>query len=490
MSAISSMLATRQDAEPEAPAIDPNDPWGGNPLEVDVNTTFAGLEYHAVYIAFCSCLVWLIIPGIGLLYGGLSRRKSALALLFQSFMVSATVTIQWMFWGYSLAYSKTAGPFIGDLSNFLLRGVMSGPSIGSSNLPDILFCFYQLLFCACTVQILVGGAFERGRIVPSIVFGFLWATIVYCPIACWTWNPNGWLFNLPSLDFAGGGPVHIASGCSALAYALVLGKRKNKGETKKKAHNVTLVFLGTVLIYVGWFGFNGGSTLGVSVRSMLVLFNTNAAASAGIIGWVFVDYIKHKRRFSVVGACEGAIAGLVGITPAAGYVQPWISVVIGFITAACCALMENVDSWLGIDEGMDVFKLHGIGGMVGSILTGIFATSKISMLDGATEVHGGIDGSGMQVGKQFADITAVAAYSFTVSCLLLLVMKYIPGLHLRVTDEVEERGLDNDQFFDEEIGDSEIFAELEKRQLPHRTLVGHGETSSVEQVAPQTVKQD
>lgn len=170
--------------------------------------------------------------------------------------------------------------------------------------------------------------------------------------------------------------MHIASGCSALAYALVLGKRKNKGESKKKAHNVTLVFLGTVLIYVGWFGFNGGSTLGMSVRSMLVLFNTNAAASAGIIGWVFVDYIKHKRRFSVVGACEGAIAGLVGITPAAGYVQPWISVVIGFITAACCALMENVDSWLGIDEGMDVFKLHGIGGMVGSILTGIFATSK------------------------------------------------------------------------------------------------------------------
>jgi ammonium transporter, Amt family len=169
---------------------------------VDVNTTFAGLEYHAVYIAFCSCLVWLIIPGIGLLYGGLSRRKSALALLFQSFMVSATVTIQWMFWGYSLAYSKTAGPFIGDLSNFLLRGVMSGPSIGSSNLPDILFCFYQLLFCACTVQILVGGAFERGRIVPSIVFGFFWATIVYCPIACWTWNPNGWLFNVRDIACA------------------------------------------------------------------------------------------------------------------------------------------------------------------------------------------------------------------------------------------------------------------------------------------------
>jgi len=231
------------------------------------------------------------------------------------------------------------------------------------------------------VQIVVGGAFERGRIIPSIVFGFLWATIVYCPIACWTWNPNGWLYNLPSLDFAGGGPVHIASGCSALAYALVLGKRKVHGTEahNKKAHNVTLVFLGTVLIWFGWFGFNGGSALGVSVRSLLVIFNTNAAASAGILGWVLVDYVRHKRRFSVVGACEGAIAGLVGITPAAGYVTPWISMVIGFLTGTACSSMENVDSWLNIDEGMDVFKLHGVGGMVGAFLTGIFATSSSKM---------------------------------------------------------------------------------------------------------------
>ncbi|KAK0707717.1 ammonium transporter [Lasiosphaeris hirsuta] len=459
------------------------DVWGGNPLEVNVNEQFAGVEFQHVYLAFCSAIVWLIIPGIGLLYGGLARRKSALALLFQSFMVSAVITFQWMFWGFSLAYSASAGPFIGDLANFGLRGVMSAPSIGSSALPDILFCFYQLLFCACTVQIVVGGAFERGRIIPSLVFGFCWATVVYCPIACWTWNPNGWLYQLPSLDFAGGGPVHIASGCSALAYALVLGKRKGaNGESGRtnKAHNVTLVFLGTVLIWFGWFGFNGGSTLSMSVRALLVLFNTNAAASAGVIGWVLVDYVKHNRRFSVVGACEGAIAGLVGITPGAGFVSPWISMVIGFLTAVGCALMENVDSWLNIDEGMDVFKLHGIGGMIGAFLTGIFATSKISLLDGATEVHGGIDGNGIQVGKQFAEITAVALYSFVVSCLLLLIMKYIPGLHLRVTDEAEEQGLDRDQFFDEEIGDRDIFEELEKRQLPLGTILGQSQAASTD----------
>lgn len=168
-------------------------PDGGNPLEVDVNAQYDGWEWNYTYLIFCAFIVWLIIPGIGLLYGGLARRKSALALLFQSFMVAAVITLQWMFWGYSLAYSRTAGPFIGDLANFGLRNVMAAPYNG---MPEVVFCLYQLLFCACTVQIVVGGAFERGRLLPSLVFGFLWATVVYCPIACWTWNANGWLYNV------------------------------------------------------------------------------------------------------------------------------------------------------------------------------------------------------------------------------------------------------------------------------------------------------
>jgi Amt family ammonium transporter len=290
------------------------------------------------------------------------------------------VTFQWMFWGYSLAYSRSANAFIGDLKNFGLRGVGVAPSPGSAVIPEIVFCLYQMLFCACTVVIVVGGAFERGRIVPSLVFGFFWATIVYCPIACWTWNSNGWLYNLPSLDFAGGGPVHIASGWSALAYAFVLGKRKHSGVSHGKPHNNSLVFLGTILIWFGWFGFNGGSALNATERSMMAAFNTNTAASTGLLGWIFVDYLKHGGKFSLVGACEGAIAGLVGITPAAGFVQPWLAAVIGFLTAIVCALCQNVNDWLQIDEGMDVFKLHGIGGMVGSFLTGIFATSKSKSL--------------------------------------------------------------------------------------------------------------
>lgn len=366
-----------------------------------------------------------------------------------------------MLWGFSLAYSRSAGPFIGDLAHVGLRDVVAAPSIGNPKIPDIVFCLYQLLFCACTVQVVVGGAFDRGRLAPSLVFGFCWATVVYCPIACWTWNPSGWLYNLPSLDFAGGGPVHIASGWAALAYALVLGKRRpplspggHEAETHSKPHNTTLVFLGTVLIWLGWFGFNGGSALNASVRAMYAAFNTNTAAAAGVLGGVAVDYVRHRGRVRVVGACEGAIAGLVGITPAAGYVSVWLAAVIGFVTAVVCALAHDVTrKWLRVDEGMAVFKLHGIGGMCGSFLTGLFATQSVSMLDGATIASGAIDGNGLQVTKQLAEIAAISAYSFVVSALLLVLINYIPGLHLRVPAEAEARGLDLDQLFDEQIGD-------------------------------------
>lgn len=181
---------------PSQPVFNASEPKGGNPLEVNVNDQYEGVQFNYTYIIFCAFIVYLILPGLGLLYGGLAHRKSALALVFQSILTGALITVQWMFWGYSLAYSRTAGPFIGDLANFGMKNVMAAPSIGNPDLPEIVFCFYQLLFCACTVQIVIGGAFERGRILPSLVFGFCWATVVYCPIACWTWNPNGWLYKV------------------------------------------------------------------------------------------------------------------------------------------------------------------------------------------------------------------------------------------------------------------------------------------------------
>lgn len=215
----------------------------------------------------------------------------------------------------------------------------------------------------------------------------------------------------------------------------------------------------------------------------MAAFNTNTAAGFGVLGWVLVDFIKHKGKFSVVGACSGAIAGLVGITPAAGYVSVWIAALIGFLTAVVCALCQDVNKWLRLDEGLDVFRLHGIGGMCGSFFTGIFAQSWVSALDGSSQYPGGIDGNGVQVGKQFAEITAISAYSFTVTCILLLILKYIPGMHLRTTDEGEMIGLDLDQFFDEQIGDWSAF-----EQNHIQGLVGSS-ANSVKVTAAETPKE-
>lgn len=429
-------------------------PDGGDATQIDVNAPFSGLEFHSVYIVCCTFIVYFILPGIGLLYSGLTRRKSAMAFLFQAFLVLAVTSFQWIFWGYSLTYSRNGGPYIGTLKNFGLMGVMAAPSPGSDVLPEILFCVFQLLFGACTVMIVVGGAFERGGILATLIFGFCWETIVYCPLARWTWSSQGWLYNLPSIDYAGGGPVHIASGCAALAYAVALGKRKGyPNASMKQPHNTTLVFLGTVFIWTGWLGFNGGSTLNASVRSYLAIMNTNVAASTGVLGWVLVDMIRYKGRFSMVGACEGAIAGLVGITPAAGCVTVWLGALIGFLTGIVCSSCKNLNEWIRIDEGMDVFKLHGVGGIVGSFLTGIFADEYISALDGSSLIPGAINGEGVQVGKQLAEICAVCAYSFGVTYVLLIIMKYIPFLGLRVSEEAELVGLDRSFFVDEQIGD-------------------------------------
>ncbi|KAL4784216.1 ammonium transporter AmtB-like domain-containing protein [Aspergillus varians] len=457
-------------------------PDGGDATQIDVNAPFVGLEFHSIYVVACTFIVFFILPGIGFLYSGLTRRKSAMAFLFQAFLILAVTAFQWIFWGYSLTYSRNGGPYIGTLKNFGLKNVLAAPSPGSAVLPEILFCLFQLLFGSCTVMIVVGGAFERGGILATLVFAFVWETIVYCPLARWTWSSQGWLYNLPSIDFAGGGPVHIASGCAALAYAIVLGKRKGHPDASmKRPHNTTLVFLGTVMIWTGWLGFNGGSTLSASVRGYLAIMNTTIAGSTGILGWVLVDMIRYKGKFSTVGACEGAIAGLVGITPAAGCVTVWLGALIGFLTGVVCSLCKNLNEWIRVDEGMDVFKLHGLGGIVGSFLTGIFADKYISALDSESIIPGAINGEGVQVGKQLAEICAVCAYSFGMTCIILMIMKYIPFLGLRVSEEDEIVGLDRSWFVDEQIGD---FSLLEGINLS--PLVGMSKEPSSEVQQAQT----
>jgi len=278
---------------------------------------------------------------------------------------------------------------------------------------------------------------------------------VYDPIACWTWNPSGWLAKLGSLDFAGGGPVHMSSGAGALAYALILGKRvgSHDGKGKMPRHkpgNVFLIVLGTVFLWFGWFGFNGGSALNATLRAIYAGVNTNLAASCGAMTFCLLDVVRHGKRWSVVGLCSGAVAGLVGITPACGYIPIYFAVPVGVITAITTHFAMDLKDVLHIDDGLDVFALHGVGGFTGNVLTGLFAADYVAAMDGASVIPGGwINQHYIQLGHQLAGCVAILGYSFTVTAVLLLAMNRIPGLKLRVPEEAEHSGLD-----DFEIGEA------------------------------------
>ncbi|KAI9025237.1 ammonium transporter AmtB-like domain-containing protein [Phycomyces nitens] len=395
------------------------------------------------WILTSTALVWLMIPGVGYFYSGMARSKNALSLIVCCVLSLVVVTCQWFIWGYSLTFSKTGSIFLGNLDNAFLRGVLGEPSIGSSKLPDLVFCIYQCMFAALTPALAIGSAAERGRLLPMVLFMFIWSTVVYDPIAYWTWNPNGWSAKLGGLDFAGGTPVHISSGFASLAYALVLGKRQGHGHSNDfKPHNMSNVVLGTALLWFGWFGFNGGSALAGNVRAAMACVVTNLAAAVGAITWMCIDY-RIERKFSALGFCSGAVAGLVAITPASGFVGPGPAVAIGFLGAVACNLAVHLKHWLNFDDALDVFAVHGVGGYIGSLLTGIFAEKYIAALDGATEIEGGwMNHNWIQFAHQLADATAGAAWSFFITYIILTIMDRIPGLSLRVDLEGEIRGLD------------------------------------------------
>ena len=366
-------------------SIDPN---GGDSLTADLNATYDKADF--AWILASTALVWLMVPGVGFFYSGLARRKSALSLIWLSLISIAVVSFQWFFWGYSLTFAHDGSAYIGNLKMFGFHNVLGAPSVGGSGLPDILYAVYQLMFAAITPALAIGAAAERGRLLPCAVFIFVWTTIVYDPLACWTWNANGWLYKLGSLDFAGGTPVHISSGTAALAYSVMLGKRRGHGtrELNYRPHNVTHVVLGTVFLWFGWFGFNGGSALGANMRAVMACFVTNLAASTGGLTWMLLDY-RLEQKWSTVGFCSGAIAGLVAITPASGYVPPWSAIVFGVVGATCCNYATKIKYWIRVDDALDIFAEHGVGGIVGNLLTGLFAADYIAALDGATQIPGG-----------------------------------------------------------------------------------------------------
>ncbi|EXJ77356.1 hypothetical protein A1O3_09582 [Capronia epimyces CBS 606.96] len=415
---------------------------GGDSLTEDLN-----VYYNAGDIAWmitATALVLLMIPGVGFFYSGLARRKSALSLIWLSVAATALISFQWFFWGYTLAFSHTAGKFIGDMENFGFRNVLGAPSVGSSKIPDLMFAVYQGMFAAITVALAIGAAAERGRMLPAMVFSFVWSTVVYDPIACWTWNSSGWSFKMGGLDFAGGTPVHISSGAAALAYSLMLGKRRGHGthELNYRPHNVTHIVIGTVFLWVGWFGFNAGSALAANLRAVMAAVVTNLAASVGGLTWCLLDY-RLERKWSTVGFCSGVIAGLVAITPASGFVPAWSAVIFGIVGAIACNYGTKLKFLLRIDDSLDIFAIHGIGGLVGDLLTGLFAADYIAHLDGFSEIDGGwLNHHYIQLAYQLCDGVTGMAYSFVLSCVILFVINFIPGLHLRASEQEEIMGMD------------------------------------------------
>lgn len=281
-------------------------------------------------------MVLLMPAGLGFLYSGLARRKSALSMIWACMASFSVITFQWYFWGYSLGFSSTAtNGFIGNLHHFGLMNTLAVPSPGSPLIPELLYAFYQMMFCATTAAIVVGAVAERGRLIPMMVFIFCWATIVYAPLAQWAWGLGGWGYNYGVYDYAGGGPVEIGSGMSALAYSWALGKRQERMMINFRPHNVSLIVLGTVLLWFGWLGFNGGSAFGANLRAVMACWNSNLTAMFAAAAWTILDY-RLARKWSMVGWCSGAISGLVAATPASGYIPPWASVILGVVTGIVC----------------------------------------------------------------------------------------------------------------------------------------------------------
>jgi len=383
-----------------------------------------------------TALVMLMTPGLAFFYGGLVRRKNVLSIMMQCFVLLGVMSIQWVFFGYSLAFGPDHGGFIGDFSWAALIGVGAEPNADyAATIPHTLFMVFQMMFAVLTPALIIGAFAERMKFSAFVLFSVLWATIVYDPVAHWVWGVGGWLRDLGALDFAGGTVVHINAGMAALAAALVLGKRKGYPDTSPP-HNLPFAILGAALLWFGWFGFNAGSALGANGLSVSAFVATQLGAAAAAVAWAAVEWIK-GRRPTALGTISGAVAGLVAVTPAAGFVTPLGALGIGALAGLVCYLaVVVVKGRLGYDDSLDAFGVHGIGGMLGALLTGFWATTVINPAGADGVFHG----NGKLLLWQFVALVVCAAYSFILSYGLLKLVDKVVGL--RVSEENEGIGLD------------------------------------------------
>ncbi len=397
----------------------------------------AGIDTgDTAWMLVSTALVMLMTPGLAFFYGGLVRRKNILSIMMQCFMLIGVISIQWVLFGYSLAFGPDHAGLIGGLSWAGLNGVGLDPNPDyAATIPHQLFMIFQMMFAVITPALIIGAFAERMKFSAFLVFSFLWATIVYDPMAHWVWGVGGILRELGALDFAGGTVVHINAGMAALAAALVIGRRKGYPDTSPP-HNLPFAILGAALLWFGWFGFNAGSALGANGLSVSAFVATHLGAAGAAVAWATLEWIT-RRRPTALGIISGAVAGLVAITPASGFVTPLAAIAIGLIAGLVCYVaVVVVKAKLSYDDSLDAFGVHGIGGMVGALLTGLWATTVINPAGADGLFHG----NPKQLLLQFIAIAGCAAYSFILSFGLLKLIDKVVGL--RVTTDQENIGLD------------------------------------------------
>ncbi len=411
------------------------------------------------WMLISSALVLMMTaPGLALFYGGLVRKKNILGVMMQCVFLMGLMSVVWALWGYSLAFgSDVAGGFIGGGDYLLLKGVISQynpetgqvdpPMVGS--IPRSIHMVFQLMFFIITPALICGAYAERMKFSAMVLFSVLWGTLVYCPLAHWVWSDNGWLFTgqYAALDFAGGTVVHISSGVSALLCAIVLGKRLGFGSEPMPPHNLTYTCIGTALLWVGWFGFNAGSALGSNASAANAFVATHLAAAAGVLAWAGMEWLTRGKP-SVLGACSGAVAGLVCITPACGSVTPVSGIILGLAAGVVCFYFcTAIKSRFGYDDSLDAFGVHGIGGTLGALLTGVFATVHVLGADGENTKRGLLEGNVTQFVNQAISVAAAIGIALVGTFIILKVVDALVGL--RVSEQEELKGLDLSQHGEE-----------------------------------------
>jgi len=391
------------------------------------------------WLLVSAAFVMLMTPGLALFYGGMVQRKNVLGTIMQSFIVIGLISIEWMLVGYSMAFGPDRGGFIGDFSWIALAGVGSAPFAGyAATVPHQAFMIYQMMFAVITPALITGAFAERFKFSTFLVFTLLWAILVYNPVAHWMWGIGGWLRNLGALDFAGGTVVHLTAGVSALAAVLVVGRRKGYGRDNLAPHDLPMTVLGAGILWFGWFGFNAGSALAADGLSTSAFVATHMAAAAGTVSWMLIEWI-HRGKPTVLGAATGCIAGLGTITPASGFVTAPAALGIGLVAGVVCYCAVMMKARLGYDDSLDVVGVHGVGGILGTLATGLFATIAVN----PAGADGLLYGNPRQLGVQALAVGTILVYSFVTTYVLLKILERTVGL--RVTEEHEVSGLDLSQ---------------------------------------------